>query len=657
MKSKKKSKRKLKQAPGTALDLLEQPAKVPTEPMPPYPQPLPYPNAQQHQPLHHAHPISATAAAAFNLPGDEAELQALASGIVEGGKRKPKEKKEQPPPFSPYLANQEGIREFFVGLAFGAQRLICTIDKQLLLRRIREQQRSANFCSVCGRRRTSMEEELERIFSTVLPDRADDSDEQLDPVVATFAKSLVVVDNAITLRDEMFTNQGSAFLDILGHLAQRRVSREDVMDDSDLEYEDEIYEDEYEDDAATTTQRLAEGRRMFRVFCASMFEQRLMIAYREHVAFTVQQELLAEEERDREQAILHREQKARREKEKRDKKKAQKRAAEEQKAAKLAQKLAAEQQQREQENRERDEKRRQRQQLLLEQQLVQQQQQEQQQLVLEQQRQAQLAKQKQIDEQHRLQQVENERKERERHEKERVEKELRGRQEQEKQQRILEQQRLEQQRLLEQQRVLEQQQRLLAEQQRIEQQRVEQVERERREHLERERLEQQQRAKAAQLPTPPSPPRSAVAAPAQTVSPRRAASQQQQQPQQQQQFVPVSTVQAGSEMASSAVPTYSPFGVPSAAAQFGRVPVPDAYGSLFSGSAVSSLFSGVGSTTTSTSAPTSRSGDSDYSLFATSNPFGAVAAAVVAPPPAPPAVHVSPGPATQRKSVWAQGRS
>jgi hypothetical protein len=70
----------------------------------------------------------------------------------------------------------------------------------------------------------------------------------------------------------------------------------------------------------TEEQRMEEGRRMFQIFAARMFEQRVLTAYREKIAQERQQRLLEElEEEDRMKE--EREQKKLREKEKKKDKK------------------------------------------------------------------------------------------------------------------------------------------------------------------------------------------------------------------------------------------------------------------------------------------------------------------------------------------------
>lgn len=92
----------------------------------------------------------------------------------------------------------------------------------------------------------------------------------------------------------------------------------------------------------TEEQRMQEGRRMFQIFAARMFEQRVMTAYREKVAEQRQKQLieeLLEEETRNEQRNAK---KAREAQKKKDKKRMQKQAKEEEKARREAEKAAEE---------------------------------------------------------------------------------------------------------------------------------------------------------------------------------------------------------------------------------------------------------------------------------------------------------------------------
>merc|ERR1719359_354181 len=97
-------------------------------------------------------------------------------------------------------------------------------------------------------------------------------------------------------------------------LADKRIQREreaaeGMLDDEDEEDEDEDDEEDDEEDVEddetgdeddgeeevlTEEQRMEEGRRMFQIFAARMFEQRVLTAYREKVAAERQRKLLEE---------------------------------------------------------------------------------------------------------------------------------------------------------------------------------------------------------------------------------------------------------------------------------------------------------------------------------------------------------------------------
>ena len=134
--------------------------------------------------------------------------------------------------------------------------------------------------------------------------------------------------NILTVADDLLKNDGQKFLEMMEQLAERRMQREeeaaaDVEDDSDVEEddegddEDEEEEDEDDEDddeevrsqwwlsllalsdlcdmkVMTEEQKMEEGKRMFSIFAARMFEQRVLQAYREKVAQERQQQLLRE---------------------------------------------------------------------------------------------------------------------------------------------------------------------------------------------------------------------------------------------------------------------------------------------------------------------------------------------------------------------------
>jgi hypothetical protein len=182
----------------------------------------------------------------------------------------------------------------------------------------------------------------------------------------------------LTVADDLLRNDGKKFIDMMEQLAERRIQQEEdaqytssrrdyYEDDHDLEddYEDdeEGYEDdeEYdeeeevskpahagtlglmpEQDAMTNDQRMEEGRRMFQIFAARLFEQRVLNAYRQKVADERQRKLLEELEEEKTNDVQREAKKQRDAAKKKEKKERLKQAKAEEKARKDAEREAAE---------------------------------------------------------------------------------------------------------------------------------------------------------------------------------------------------------------------------------------------------------------------------------------------------------------------------
>jgi len=174
---------------------------------------------------------------------------------------------------------------------------------------------------------------------------------------------------------------------MMEQLAERRMQREEEaqyassrypstpshnhgapLDDDDQEYDDEddeeydgSQEDDYDEDemvtlsqsgtgritnwqqeAMTEEQRMEEGRRMFQIFAARMFEQRVLTAYREKVARERQQKLIEELDEESRLDTQREAKKVKEAQKKKEKKRQQKQARGEEKAKRDADKAAEE---------------------------------------------------------------------------------------------------------------------------------------------------------------------------------------------------------------------------------------------------------------------------------------------------------------------------
>jgi len=168
------------------------------------------------------------------------------------------------------------------------------------------------------RRSTITQKRMTKTSTTTFPRPAD---------FFHFGNSLQVKDGILTVADDLLKNEGRNFIDMMEQLAERRMQREEEIhfpssalahqdihqghdhaplddedDYDDEEEDDEDYDSQEEDDfegdemedSMTEEQRMEEGRRMFQIFAARMFEQRVLTAWREKVAAERTQALIEE---------------------------------------------------------------------------------------------------------------------------------------------------------------------------------------------------------------------------------------------------------------------------------------------------------------------------------------------------------------------------
>ncbi|KAK2608497.1 Stress response protein nst1 [Conoideocrella luteorostrata] len=382
---------------------------------------------------------------------------------------------------------RERIKEFWLGLGEDERKSLVKVEKDAVLRKMKEQQKHTCSCTVCGRKRTAIEEELEGLYDAyyleleqfanqgegppILPPPSrdflprpphrspfsyapqqpsrgrivehvgdDEEDDELEDVYSedevdddysdddppeqipnpydrdmtdflTFGNSLQVkgtqlldfllsaygnmdLGGILTVADDLLKNDGKRFIEMMEQLAERRMAREEDArehfsrgyghpngsysnphnhpppddddyedeEDEEVDYEDSQDED-YEDeevfsnpsimpskfhtecccqDPMTEEQRMEEGRRMFQIFAARMFEQRVLSAYKMKVAKERQDKLLEELEEESRQVDQQKAKKAKNAQKKKDKAAQKKQVLAEEKARKEAEKAAEE---------------------------------------------------------------------------------------------------------------------------------------------------------------------------------------------------------------------------------------------------------------------------------------------------------------------------
>ncbi|KAM0286498.1 hypothetical protein ACHAQH_000924 [Verticillium albo-atrum] len=366
---------------------------------------------------------------------------------------------------------RERIKEFWLGLGEEDRKSLVKVEKDAVLRKMKEQQKHTCSCTVCGRKRTAIEEELEGLYDAYYeeleqfanqadgpplprdfpirgrissayarqpPSRGrivehvgdDEDDEELDysgeeeedeedeeeedveddddysedeppedvhphdrdmADFLTFGNSLQVkgmqlldsllcsygnmdLGGILTVADDLLKNDGKRFIEMMEQLAERRMAREedardarayghpaangtygghthpppedeyDDEDEDDDEYDDDSQDEGYDDEEDTMTeeQRMEEGRRMFQIFAARMFEQRVLTAYRNMVAQQRQNKLLEELDEEQRQDAQRKAKKAKDAQRRKDKAALKKQAQAEDKARREAAKAAEE---------------------------------------------------------------------------------------------------------------------------------------------------------------------------------------------------------------------------------------------------------------------------------------------------------------------------
>lgn len=180
----------------------------------------------------------------------------------------------------------------------------------------------------------------------------------------------------LTVADDLLKNDGQKFLEMMEQLADRRMQREEdaaaeldaISDDGDEDEEDIEDEEDEEDvsrwtyrnrrsvqpadpfcslrqlpqDPLTGEQRMEEGRRMFQIFAARLFESRVLNAYREQVAQERQLQLLRELDEEESVSKEKEAKKAKENQKKKDKKKQAQQKKEEERLKRESEKAAEE---------------------------------------------------------------------------------------------------------------------------------------------------------------------------------------------------------------------------------------------------------------------------------------------------------------------------
>ena len=282
---------------------------------------------------------------AFNIVDNQSE------------KRKKKRKKKKEPSYSVNgeviwndniwddneLTYYRRLREFWSTLCINDRIRIASLEKESVVLKMKEQQRITCNCDCCTQERREFEIDVEECFALyhdelIRVEMRNDYGERLSHMPLeectlndtefVFYWSLSSDGHQICVNPELVEG-GALFIDLL---------ESSQYDEVDEDFYDRDFEDIQEaTDDLTEVQlawaRLLVGRKFFQTFIARMFEERLLVAYREKLAYDKQQKLIAEEEEEERLKKERDENRQLARQRKRDRKKEQKKAAADRKKA------------------------------------------------------------------------------------------------------------------------------------------------------------------------------------------------------------------------------------------------------------------------------------------------------------------------------------
>jgi len=155
---------------------------------------------------------------------------------------------------------REVIKEFWLGLPERDRRALIRVEKDAVLKKLKEQQKHTCSCTVCKRKRTAIEEELEGLYDAYFDelkryaqngdpkDDAKPNESRGTPVevglvadgkednaweatlqtssVEPFTDGLAFTGGLLTVADDLLRNDGKRFIEMMEQLAERRMASE-----------------------------------------------------------------------------------------------------------------------------------------------------------------------------------------------------------------------------------------------------------------------------------------------------------------------------------------------------------------------------------------------------------------------------------------------
>lgn len=145
-------------------------------------------------------------------------------------------------------AERENIKQFWLELGEDERRSLVRVEKEAVLRKMKEQQKHSCSCSVCGRKRTAIEEELEVLYDAYYQELEQFANHDQDPESPSTAAP---PRTPIAYRNQ--SHQMAGAYPVQGRIQELGEDGEELEDDEeedeyDEEEDDDDYSEDYEDE-------------------------------------------------------------------------------------------------------------------------------------------------------------------------------------------------------------------------------------------------------------------------------------------------------------------------------------------------------------------------------------------------------------------------
>jgi len=143
-------------------------------------------------------------------------------------------------------AERENIKQFWLELGEDERRSLVRVEKEAVLRKMKEQQKHSCSCSVCGRKRTAIEEELEVLYDAYYQELEQFASHDED--LPESPRSMGPPRTPVAYRNQAHPMAGAYPVQGRIHELDENGDELDEEDDYDEEEDEDEYSDDYDDD-------------------------------------------------------------------------------------------------------------------------------------------------------------------------------------------------------------------------------------------------------------------------------------------------------------------------------------------------------------------------------------------------------------------------